>query len=884
MAGKSSNGKGGNSSASVNIEGDTSITVTQTNNVQKTVNTSSAKESSTGTVTTSTSKTSNEEPKRVDTGNKTSKRVFSREDLKALSDSITGTFKDNKDDLKDETIEQISKFLEEADKRQAERDKERRDREEKEAAERSEKEKEKAKEIEEEFKAKETAATNRAAAALNAYSAHLQKMEEEHKSTTLAEIAKAAPKAAANAAKIGGAGTAFGVEALNAVNPALGTMAQLFMSKDGLGPYFRSFFGTMKDATKDAFNNKVKEAELEEEIIESLKDSAVNVKDLLKLTADIKNIDVQKLLNAQGEDIPGMFGGGKSKTAVSDAVKKSASSDALPSVKADSTKTGGSDKAMSDAIKDSQIKQEGAFTKLTNAISTLSSSIMPKKTGSEAAHETAVKDMFGRKEGGEKEKMAKSDAWKEIFGALKQGLIATLGLLALYFSGGQFKALMWDMVASPFRSLWKSINKFIHGEFKEGFSNLGDSIWGIIKTFNIAMVGLKLLLGRFFPLGSILKLEGKALLGIGKFALTHARGLMQIANAGLAARSAFEAYQAAKLGDWGKATQKGIKSMTQAIGMIPGLWWAGPAAELAEAIGTAIGDWWADWWSSKKKEEEDKNRSEHLKKVRGNSTQIMELMKKSKKEVSLEEFVDFKSRGLTEEEMLAELKKKKGPTLSDKEIAVRSKAVELANANSIMFDLSKTVGVDALGKGASKLSEQEWDKIKKGWIKQGGKEEEFETLRTQALAYNRALAVKTTKGDDEYEKTLEVLAGVDKPNDKAKADKAKPQKTAKAEITVPKVEISKQPVGVTTTVADTSIRTNVVNKEVAPVVDTSKKVKTAEMIDSSKSTAVSTAKIQSETTNQLFERKLDELINEVQRKQTAVLNGNNLSSTIAQRV
>lgn len=507
---KSSSGKNSGKNVSANISGKTEISVTNNvvNNNSSKVNTSSASASA---VSSKESKESN----RVDTGETSS---LTRRELKQFSDTLSDALLNNKSKDNYNELESLIKGLKENNesfnnamssltsamtKKNDESSK----------PNKAEKTQE---ELESENAKKE--ATNAAINALKALDENLN-----NKTSVLSDTAKAAAHAAGDSLKEGNAHKAMAVSALSAINPMLGTVTQMLLS-DTVGKYTSKFFGSMFTFGQGKVEQVKKETELRDKVIDALNNSAVNVEELMKKTAELKNIDVQKLLEAKRNDnIPEEFGGGKKKSTQSDAAKEGITAN---------------------DIKESTIKQEGLLSSISTGIGSLASAIMPKKkTGAEEAHaESEKKDMFGRIKSTVGKGVSKGASMiSSLFSAIKKAFISSLGLLALYFSSDQFKAWLKGWITAPFKRIGDEISNWWNGEQSFGgmlkgiFGNLGS----VTKVAAGVLLGLKLIFGKFFSLGSILKLGAvgvvKALKGgfsIAKSAFNWALNSLGFGNEG----------------------------------------------------------------------------------------------------------------------------------------------------------------------------------------------------------------------------------------------------------------------------------------------------------------------------------------------------------------
>ena len=526
---KSSSGKNSGKNVSANISGKTEISVTNNvvNNNSSKVNTSSASASA---VSSKESKESN----RVDTGYTSS---LTRRELKQFSDTLSEVLSNNKSKDNYNEFESLIKGLKEnnelfnnamtkkndesSNPNKTEKTPEERD------AEKAQK------------------ATDAAVAALIELDESLN-----NKTSVLSDTAKAAAHAAGSSLKEGNAHKAMAVSALSAINPMLGTVTQMLLS-DTVGKYTSKFFGSMFAFGQSKVAQAQHETELRDKVIEALNKSAVNVEELMEKTAELKNIDVQKLLEAKrNANIPEEFGGSKKNSTLSDAAKEGITAN---------------------DIKESTVKQEGFLSKISTGIGSLAAAIMPKKkTGAEEAHEASEKkDMFGRIKATVGKGISKgANIISSLFSAIKKAFISSLGFLALYFSSDQFKAWLRGWITAPFKRIgdvikkwWddfsglfigisEEVKKWWNGEkgwkdalngvastisdwWKKGtgitdilksvFENLGS----ITKVAAGVLLGLKLVFGKFFPLGSILKLGAVGVVKALKGVFSLASGLVK---------------------------------------------------------------------------------------------------------------------------------------------------------------------------------------------------------------------------------------------------------------------------------------------------------------------------------------------------------------------
>ena len=393
-----------------------------------------------------------------------------------------------------------------------------------------------------------------------------------------------------------------------------------------------------------------------------MRNSAINVEELLKKTKDLKNIDVKSLFKGNEPKTKSMF------------AEKTVASDNLTA----------------------QVQQQNFITRFTNSMSNMFRSFMPsKKIGAEEAHDKTMSDLFARKVStNTTENVLKSDSWKEIFELFKKGLVSTLGLISIYFSGDQFKAWLKDFITTPFKNLATSI--------KTGTFSFEDNWKDLAKAIGIAFVGVKGILGNFSTLSGIVKLASKGLgsLGGGLFA-------------GLTAYHAYQFKKALDEKDTLGMFENGILGVTNAVALfIPQF---RVYAALIEATNTLL-----KWYLNRKLEEEKIKHAEavnkSLKGVRSDTVVMKEITEATKKDVSVKEFADMKSRNLTKEQMIEEISKKNSAVLSDAQLSSAMKAYEHRILyNKFMqeaFNKVKTQDLNALYR-SDKISGEERELLKK---------------------------------------------------------------------------------------------------------------------------------------------------------------------------
>ena len=518
-------------------------------------------------------------------------------------------------------------------------------------------EEEKRKELLNELEKEKKAATNEAISALRAYDENFK-----NRTSVFSDAARAGVSSAYEASHIGGLSKASATLALGAINPALGSLTQMFLSNDGVGPYIKSMFNSMFSFAKKEASKTLKNLELEDRVTIALRNSAINVEELLKKTKDLKNIDVKSLVKGNEHKTKSMF------------AEQTVASDNLTA----------------------QVQQQNFITRFTNSMSNMFRSFMPsKKIGAEEAHDKTMSDLFARKVStNTTENVVKSNSWKEIFELFKKGLVSTLGLISIYFSGDQFKAWLKDFITTPFKNLATSI--------KTGTFSFEDNWKDLAKAIGIAFVGVKGILGNFSTLSAIVKLVSKGLdsLGGGIFA-----GL-----------TAYHAYQFKKTLDekdiWGMF-ENVILGVTNSVALfIPQF---RIYAALIEATNKLL-----KWYLDRKLEEEKIKHAEavnkSLKGVRSDTVVMKEITEATKKDVSVEEFADMKRRNLTKEQMIEEISKKNSAVLSDAQLSSAMKAYEhgilYSKFRQEAFNKLKTQDLNALYR-SDKISGEERELLKK---------------------------------------------------------------------------------------------------------------------------------------------------------------------------
>lgn len=516
-------------------------------------------------------------------------------------------------------------------------------------------EEEKRKELLKELEKEKKDATNEAISALRAYDENFKR------TSVFSDAARAGVSSAYEASHIGGLSKASATLALGAINPALGSLTQMFLSNDGVGPYIKSMFNSMFSFAKKETSKTLKNLELEERVAIALSNSAINVEELLKKTKDLKNIDVKSLFKGNEPKTKSMF------------AEKTVASDNLTA----------------------QVQQQNFITRFTNSMSNMFRSFMPsKKIGAEEAHDKTMSDLFARKVSTNTTKnVLKSDSWKEIFELFKKGLVSTLGLISIYFSGDQFKAWLKDFITTPFKNLATSI--------KTGTFSFEDNWKDLAKAIGIAFVGVKGILGNFSTLSGIVKLASKGLSSLGG-------GIF----AGLTAYHAYKFKKALDEKDTLGMFENSILGVTNAVALfIPQF---RVYAALIEATNTLL-----KWYLNRKLEEEKIKHAEavnkSLKGVRSDTVVMKEITEATKKDVSVNEFEDMKSRNLTKEQMIEEISKKNSAVLSDAQLSSAMKAYEhriLYNKfRQEAFNKVKTQDLNALYR-SDKISGEEKELLK----------------------------------------------------------------------------------------------------------------------------------------------------------------------------
>ena len=518
-------------------------------------------------------------------------------------------------------------------------------------------EEEKRKELLNELEKEKKAATNEAISALRAYDENFK-----NRTSVFSDAARAGVSSAYEASHIGGLSKASATLALGAINPALGSLTQMFLSNDGVGPYIKSMFNSMFSFAKKEASKTLKNLELEDRVTIALRNSAINVEELLKKTKDLKNIDVKSLVKGNEPKTKSMF------------AEQTVASDNLTA----------------------QVQQQNFITRFTNSMSNMFRSFMPsKKIGAEEAHDKTMSDLFARKVStNTTENVLKSDSWKEIFELFKKGLVSTLGLISIYFSGDQFKAWLKDFITTPFKNLATSI--------KTGTFSFENNWKDLAKAIGIAFVGVKGILGNFSTLSGIVKLASKGLgsLGGGLFA-------------GLTAYHAYQFKKALDEKDTLGMFENGILGVTNAVALfIPQF---RVYAALIEATNTLL-----KWYLNRKLEEEKIKHAEAVNKslegVRSDTVVMKEITEATKKDVSVKEFADMKSRNLTKEQMIEEISKKNSAVLSDAQLSSAMKAYEhgilYSKFRQEAFNKLKTQDLNALYR-SDKISGEERELLKK---------------------------------------------------------------------------------------------------------------------------------------------------------------------------
>lgn len=507
-------------------------------------------------------------------------------------------------------------------------------------------------EIEEERRA----ATDEAVSALKAYDENLK-----NKTNILSDTAMAVASSSYKSSQIGGLDRASATLALGAINPVLGSLSQMLLSKDGVGPYVQSMFSSMLSFTKKEANKTLKNIEIEDRVTKALRNSAINVEELLKKTKDLKNIDVKSLVKGNSSN------------------KKNIDLFAEQKTLSDQTIV--------------QTQQQNFISRFTNSVGNMFRSLMPsKKLGAEAAHEKTMTDMFARKVAtNSTETVVKSNAWSEIFGLLKKGLLSTLGLVAIYFSGDQFKAWLKDFITTPFKNLANSI---VDGTFS--FENNWKDL---VKAVGITFVGIKGILGNISTLSAIIKLIAKGS-GLGGAALF----------AGLTAYHGYKFKKALDEKDMFGMLEHGILGVGDAVAVFV------PQMRILMGIVEAL-NFALKWYLDRKLEEEKRKHQEAVNKslgdVRSDAAMMKGITQATRKDISVDEFADMKRRNLTKEQMIEEVNKKDSPVLSDARLDSAIKAYDhgllYSKFNQIAFNEFGSQGLDALKKlyNSDKISDED---------------------------------------------------------------------------------------------------------------------------------------------------------------------------------
>ena len=478
-------------------------------------------------------------------------------------------------------------------------------------------EEEKRKELLKELEKEKKAATNEAISALRAYDENFK-----NRTSVFSDAARAGVSSAYKASHIGGLSKASATLALGAINPALGSLTQMFLSNDGVGPYIKSMFNSMFSFAKKETSKTLKNLELEDRVTIALRNSAINVEELLKKTKDLKNIDVKSLFKGNEPKTKSMF------------AEKTVASDNLTA----------------------QVQQQNFITRFTNSMSNMFRSFMPsKKIGAEEAHDKTMSDLFARKFSTNTTKnVLKSDSWKEIFELFKKGLVSTLGLISIYFSGDQFKAWLKDFITTPFKNLATSI--------KTGTFSFEDNWKDLAKAIGIAFVGVKGILGNFSTLSGIVKLASKGLSSLGG-------GLF----AGLTAYHAYQFKKALDTGNVSGMLKEGFNGILAAAGLVS------PQFRAVYAASILLENAFQYFYDKAKRDKEkalaiDRGNEESLKKVKSNAERMENIQKLSKKEITPNDVADYFRRGLSDEAIVEILKKDKSKrTLTDLEVEINSR-------------------------------------------------------------------------------------------------------------------------------------------------------------------------------------------------------------------
>ena len=478
-------------------------------------------------------------------------------------------------------------------------------------------EEEKRKELLKELEKEKKAATNEAISALRAYDENFK-----NRTSVFSDAARAGVSSAYKASHIGGLSKASATLALGAINPALGSLTQMFLSDDGVGPYIKSMFNSMFSFAKKETSKTLKNLELEDRVTIALRNSAINVEELLKKTKDLKNIDVKSLVKGNESKTKSMF------------AEQTVASDNLTE----------------------QVQQQNFITRFTNSMSNMFRSFMPsKKIGAEEAHDKTMSDLFARKVStNTTENVLKSDSWKEIFELFKKGLVSTLGLISIYFSGDQFKAWLKDFITTPFKNLATSI--------KTGTFSFEDNWKDLAKAIGIAFVGVKGILGNFSTLSGIVKLASK--------------GLSSLGGGIFAGLTAYHAYQFKKALDTGNVSgmlKEGFNGILAAAGLVS------PQFRAVYAASILLENAFQYFYDKAKRDKEkalatDRGNKESLKKVKSSAERMENIQQLSKKDITPNDVADYFRRGLSDEAIVEILKKDKSKrTLTDLEVEINSR-------------------------------------------------------------------------------------------------------------------------------------------------------------------------------------------------------------------
>lgn len=592
------------------------------------------------------------QPQKIDTGgdrfsgkdvsdfSKSAKSILSQmsEMLKEKLDSVYEDIQKSSEKIDDNFDKALNKIKSDAENA------------EKKASEEKIKEEEKRKELLSELEKEKDAANNEAIHALKAYDENFK-----NRTSVFSDAARAEVSSAYKASHIGGLSKASATLALGAINPALGSLTQMFLSNDGVGPYIKSMFSSMFSFTKKEASKTLKNSEIEDRVTKALRNSAINVEELLKKTKDLKNIDVKSLIKGNVPKTKSMF------------AEQAVASDNLTA----------------------QVQQQNFITRFTNSMSNMFRSFMPsKKIGAEEAHDKTMSDMFARKvSANTTENVVKSNSWKEIFELFKKGLVSTLGLIAIYFSGDQFKAWLKDFITTPFKNLATSI--------KTGTFSFENNWKDLAKAIGIAFVGVKGILGNFSTLSGIVRLASKGLSSLGG-------GLF----AGLTAYHAIKFKQAMDTGDTLRMVKEGFNGTLAAVALVV------PQFRAVYAAALLLEQAFKYFYDKAKSDREqalsiDKSNKESHKKVQSNAERIGNIQKISKKEISSDEFGDYLNRGLSDEAIVEILKKDKSKrTLTDLEIEINSNRL---NYNLLKGDIQQMLHENSTFFHSATLEELEYD-------------------------------------------------------------------------------------------------------------------------------------------------------------------------------